>query len=341
VRVLFILKRSSYGYSCGDKAGGLLNSCRFIVEMLRDAGLHSKIAVVTDNNDIDREVTLYRPDVCIIEALWVVPEKFDILSRLHPNVKFVVRIHSDLPFLANDGIAFSWIFGYIARGVFVAANKARTVRDLIKLTSSDNILFMPNFYPITKHHFTRSYDPDLNIGCFGAIRPLKNQLAQAVAAIEYANGAGRTLFFHMNGTRQEQGGERTLKNIRALFYATRHVLVLHPWLHHHEFLRLMKRMDLSMSVSFSETFCITAADAVAVSTPLVCSDQVPFADSRSIVTDPTDTNEIRDRIASMLRWPWLANLLNLRNLRRFSRDSRKVWISVLDEIAGDGVNSST
>jgi len=252
---------------------------------------------------------------------------------LHPNVTWIVRLHSDLPFLASDGIAFTWINGYIQRDVFVAVNKERTARDLSALTgNSPYILFLPNYYKINHVRFGSFDDDDLHIGCFGAIRPLKNQLIQAVAAIEYADRAGRRLQFHMNGTRQEQGGTAALKNIRALFDNSSHELVLHPWLEHKEFLKLMSKMDLAMCVSFSETFCIVAADAVAVKTPLVCSDQVPWADRRSIVPT-TDTKAIRERIADLLDGAFFANLFNRRNLVKYAKRSKRIWLETLDAFA--------
>ena len=67
-RILFILKRHNYGPSYG-----LLNSCGYISEALRRNGIESKSVEVTDNNDIDREVSQYQPTHVIIEALWVVP----------------------------------------------------------------------------------------------------------------------------------------------------------------------------------------------------------------------------------------------------------------------------
>ena len=66
---------------------------------------------VVDNNDIDREIVKFQPTVVIIEAFWVVPDKFDILKILHPKVVLVVRNHSEIPFLANEGVAFEWLQG--------------------------------------------------------------------------------------------------------------------------------------------------------------------------------------------------------------------------------------
>src|SRR5688500_11649943 len=107
-RILFILKArdatNTYGYSCGLSTG-LLNSATFVQDMLDSNGFTTKLVVVIDNNDIDREVTAFRPTHVIIEALWVVPSKFQILKKLHPSVKWIVRLHSEAPFLANEGIA--------------------------------------------------------------------------------------------------------------------------------------------------------------------------------------------------------------------------------------------
>lgn len=90
-RVLFTCKRGGiYGgvYSeagNGPRSSGLRNSAGFVVNMLRANGVRAKLVEVTDNNDIDREVTAYRPTHVIIEALWVVSSKFEALQRRHPR----------------------------------------------------------------------------------------------------------------------------------------------------------------------------------------------------------------------------------------------------------------
>jgi hypothetical protein len=101
-KILFLLKRrhdyNSEEHTNLNISTGLYNSAHFMHEMLIDEGLESNIAVVVDNNSIDKEVTKYKPTHVIIEALWVVPEKFYILSKLHPNVKWIIRLHSEIPF---------------------------------------------------------------------------------------------------------------------------------------------------------------------------------------------------------------------------------------------------
>ena len=115
MKILFLLKKKA-AYSCGydrTAASGLFNSAKFVADMLNAAGVKAKVEEVVDNNSIDKAVHDYRPNVAVIEALWVVPEKFDILKKFHPSVRWIVRLHSDIPFLAGEGIACDWIFGYL------------------------------------------------------------------------------------------------------------------------------------------------------------------------------------------------------------------------------------
>lgn len=333
-RILFITKkRSGYGGygSYGHKASGLHNSAKFVVDMLVDSGVDAKLADVIDNNDIDREVTAFRPHTVIVEAFWVVPDKFDILSKLHPSVKWIIRGHSDIPFLANEGVAFEWIEEYLWRdNVYLAFNSPRVVEDVKALTCAAHrhkVLYLPNFYP-TKKQYRKHHKSDyfLKVGCFGAIRPMKNQLVQAVAAIRYANKIGKILHFHVNATRCEQGGDNVLKNLRALFANSRHELIEERWLNHEQFLHTVRKMDFAMAVSFSETFCITAADAVAVGVPLICSVEIPWASTLSLVPI-TDAGPIVEKFEDLDGWfGRLSVILNLRGLRRYAAKSKKIWL---------------
>jgi len=134
-KVLFILKRrEDYNAEKHTKIGlttGLYNSANFMNVMLNECGIESNLEVVIDNNCIDREVTKYKPDYCIIEAVWVIPSKFHILQKLHPNVKWIIRIHSEMPFMANEGMALGWFGDYVLYdNVILAANAPRMLREL-------------------------------------------------------------------------------------------------------------------------------------------------------------------------------------------------------------------
>lgn len=296
-RVLFVLKRRTQAYGgeyAGSLSSGLANSVRFVVDMLTAQGVEAEAVEVIDNNAIDREVTRYRPTHCIIEALWVVPEKFRVLKQLHPAVRWTVRLHSEWPFLAGEGIALEWLYGYAREGVEVSTNSKRLGPDLDRILGLKTV-YQPNYYPVdfTICRLPRPDDTVLRIGCFGAIRPLKNHLTQAVAAMRFADELGKRLEFHVNAGRVEGKGEAHLRNLRALFAGSdRHRLVEHPWMSHEDFIDLARDMDIGMQVSFSETFNIVAADLVNSQIPMVVSDEITFGISPAYRAKATDTDDI-------------------------------------------------
>lgn len=347
-RVLFILKfrdGGDWGYSCGGGlSSGLYNSAWFVVEKLIELGFPCKLVQVTDNNDIDREVTAFKADVVIIEALWVVPEKFNVLRKLHPHVKWVIRIHSEVPFLANEGIAIDWLVKYLNSSVdYVSGNSEDAVRDLrIMIRNAyrewplhkrdHRVLYLPNYYPILDRCEMPTKRPDsfLDVACFGAIRPMKNQLIQAIAAVDCANRLKKKLRFHVNGTRVETGGDPALRNLQALLEKTGNELVIHPWVPHSDFMKLMPQMDIGMQVSFSETFNIVAADMVAAGLPIVVSPEVPWAVQWS-QANPTDSKDITECMLRALDWKWTKILkgMNLASLKHFVKEGLEHWVDFL------------
>lgn len=300
MKVLFICKIREYddygdyndwGYGYGHGGSGLYTSAKLVSAMLNSIGIKSKVIRVVDNNDIDREVTKYKPTHVVIEAIWVVPEKFKILNQLHPQVTWIVRIHSEIPFLANEGIAMDWLFKYYNDGIVdISTNSKRIKEALIGL--GFEVLYLPNYYPIdltpTPHKRPGS---TINIGCFGAIRPLKNQLMQAIAAIIFADNNQFHLRFHINSDRIEQKGSEPLKNIRDLFIHANAELVEHKWMSHRRFLKLLKQMDVGMNLSLSETYSVITADYVASNLPIVVSPEVQWVSDES-KANPNDIGDI-------------------------------------------------
>lgn len=337
-RVLFILKAQGvYGSYTTTKSSGLQNSAQFVADMLNANGVDAKLEIVNDNNDIDRVVTQFKPDYVIIEALWVVPEKFEVLQNLHPHVKWVVRIHSEIPFLAQEGIAMEWIFRYIAKDVYVAFNSDRTFKDFLKLIGDSRdpqgihfAIYLPNYYPVAD-----SIDPSpfsdrlsVNIGAFGAIRPLKNQLIQAAAAIEFAARKNLNLFYHINASRVEQKGEPGLKNIRALFQNMPYAyLVEHGWLNRQDFLGVVRGMDIGLQMSFTESFNIVVADFVSSGIPVVTSPEVRWIDD-SFHAEPTNMEDIISKLNKAMFWKKLLPSLNwnLSGLQDYCKKSQKIWL---------------
>lgn len=335
-KVLFIVKQRllpHYGYSSSQTiSSGLVNSATFVSEMLdHHRNIESKIVQVIDNNCIDREVTKFKPDFVMIEAVWVVPEKFIILAKLHPTVKWVIRVHSEVPFIANEGNLLKWLFEYVKLpNVFVSSNSIRVNNELTNVLKT-NVILLPNFYPIGDVDYTFKQDREvIDISCFGAVRPFKNHLLQGMAAMKFADDTGKKLRFHINVNRIEGFGEPALKNVRALFEGRPdHELVEHLWANHTEFMDLVRSMDIAMQVSFTETFNIVAADAVVSGTPIVVSDEIYWA-NRLYKADPTSYKSM----VCALKRVWLlrhlgAQRLNTQGLRNYNSWSEQHWVDYI------------
>lgn len=345
IKVLFICKRRNNFYG---PSFGLINSCRFIANALEHNEISCKVVVVTDNNDIDREVSQYRPSHVFIEALWVVPEKFEELIPLHPNIQWYARIHSKVPFLANEGMAVQWLRGYheltnIYSQFHIAANSVEPIEAFAAACGMEMEYFPNIYYPddqvnSTNDHHNHDHDHDgghvpfqryIDVGCFGAIRPMKNHLNQALSAIAFGNEVRKKVRFHINSDRCETGGDPVLKNLVYAFKDVPHKLILHPWVNHDEFIKLVKSMELGMQVSLSETFNIVAADFAWHNIPIVGSDEVFWLDRR-YKADPNCVESMIDK----LRFAYKASEqdiqeVNRENLIKYNKKATKVWLDAL------------
>lgn len=295
MKLLFILKtnQNSGGSDAQVSKSGLYNAARFIVEHINDfPNVRASLVQIKDQNGVFQVIAQHAPDVVIIEAVWILPSKLHELVDKFPHTRFITRVHSRIPFIAMEGNVVEWIRKY-EQFSELAFNNKQTADDM-RLVGIPN-LYLPNIYPDVrymtcepsrkKHHY--------KIGCFGSVRPFKNQLAQAWAAIRFADKRNATVHFHINGTGAEQQGDSVIKNLRALFAGTRHKLIEVPWLDHREFIKLIGQMDACMQVSMTETFNLVTADAVLAHVPVVVSDEIDWLSCRKArFSDVSDIAEV-------------------------------------------------
>lgn len=348
-RSLFILKRRedysqdpSYSSSY-QVATGMYNSAKFVVDELLAAGKEAKVVLVTDNNCIDRVVSEYKPTHVFLEGLWVVPAKFEELKRIprHRDVKWVVRIHSEIPFLATEGIALDWIAKYIRAGVYVAPNAPRALEQIKWLASSmigkdaasELIQYLPNCYPVDFTPYPLSpaqpvVKDTIDIACFGAYRPMKNHLQQAFVALRYAEEQGKRLRFHTNG-RMDQAGQQPAKNVKHLIEAAGAELVIHEWEDRETFLHSLQNIDVLLQISISETFNIVAADATLVGTPILVSKEISWA--YPTYGDPQSVADCLRKLHLIMNNKSFFINGNRAGLNIYAGASRRRWISYLGE----------
>lgn len=349
-RVLFILKRredfNAEKHSAKGLSTGLFNSANFMNEMLNELGILSQIEVAIDNNCIDRLVSEFKPTVVIIEALWVVPSKFEVLTKLHPTVKWIIRLHSEMPFMAGEGMSMDWLGDYVTYPqVNIGINAPRMFKEISlylgmkqgwsKDNTANRIFYMPNFYP--QNYSNKSFNKDkehIDISCFGAVRPLKNHLLQAFAALDFADRLKKKLRFHINIGRIEMQGSPVMHNLLNLFeqlHHTGHKLVGHQWVPREQFLLVCQQMDIGLQCNFSETFNIVSADLLSQGVPIVGSKEIPWSSS-FFNADPTNSKDISDILNRVYQVPKINVLINQRNLTKYTSQSKRIWQQLFKEI---------
>ena len=340
-KVLFILKRrldyNAIIHSHIGMSTGLYNSASFMNEMLVESDIDSVLEVAADYNQIDRFVTQHKPKYAIIEALWVIPSKFAVLQKLHPDVKWIIRLHSDMPFLAGEGMSMNWIGDYFKfKNIVIAANSPRMLAEMKTYYQTicydgnvdDKVIYLPNYYP--QDYSTKKLDKNkdiIDVACFGAIRPLKNHLIQACAAIDFANRIDKKLRFHVNAGRIEMQGGPVINNLKHLFAQlsdSGHEMINHSWRPRDEFLELCCQMDIGLQVSFSETFNIVGADLISQGVPIVGSAEIPWK-VPAFSADPTDSKDITDKLLLAYSYPRINVWTNKWSLTHYTNQSKKIW----------------
>lgn len=332
IKILFLLKRRSY---CGNSYG-LKVSCELVAKALKNCGVECKIVTILDSNSIDKEVHDYKPDFCFLEAIYVPPYKLLEVLKLHKKVLFNVRIHSKVEFLAQESMAFEWLAEYkkIAQthnNFSISANNLDFIRDMDRTLDYD-IKYTPNIYPISGPYKTNSNPVGsiLSVGAFGALRILKNHLQMAMASIYVADRIHKKLRFHINDSSSiEKEGNPIKKNLIGLFKDTRHDLIINNWENHGDFSDLVKRMDVGVQVSMSESFNLTAADFVANGIPVVGSPEISFLSS-FYQASPTDFDDIVNKIEFALKYKtWGFHFINELHLRNHNKNAVQEWINYL------------
>jgi hypothetical protein len=349
-KIQFILKRrddyNPVEHSPLGMSTGLFNSASFMRDMMQESGYEVDLQVAIDNNCIDRLVTEFKPNYVIIEALWVVPTKFNILTALHPTVNWVIRLHSELPFIAGEGMAMDWLAEYIKfPQISIGVNAPRmldeartylvTACGLSEKEVEERIIYLPNYYPkdykkklVKEKNRYLSEKYWIDVACFGAVRPLKNHVVQAIAAIKYCNHHGKQLRFHINSGRIEGKGEPVMNNLRQMFEHMTdygHKLVIHEWTPREQFLEICSQMDIGLQCSFSETFNIVCADLVSQGVPIVCSPEVPWG-SKFFNAKPGDSDEIFHAISRAIEFSKINVWRNQTNLTKYTKQTRNTWI---------------
>jgi glycosyltransferase involved in cell wall biosynthesis len=249
------------------------------------------------------EAGLVRPTHVVISAPWLQTAEVVALAAEFPEVVFAVASHSNVGFLAADPHAIRILretaAEHFVRHNLVVAGNSRKFVDWATGAWGVHVAYLPNLYDLSET-FPRcdggwSSGP-LRIGLFGANRPLKNFLTAAAATVELAARLRVPTELHLSSGRDEGGNTRALEELTERIDNLR--VVKAGWRSWPEFRRLVRHMHLVLQPSYTESFNVVTADAIAEGVPVVVSDAIDWAPSwwQARADEPRDVARVAEHL---------------------------------------------
>ncbi len=305
------------------------------VRVLRRNGVRADLVGVWSIDDIHAALSRYPSTThCVIEAPWVSTDDTAALAARYPSAHFIVRAHSQIGFLQVEAGAIRILreLMYLqdhTLNVSVCAN-SELLASFLARTYSGECLHLPNLYDASRvtRRARGAHDHRLlRVGSFGALRLLKNHTTAAAAAMMLARSRNADLEFWISKD-PDPWGAGILDSLHAMFDGLKWAkLVVNAWEGWAAFRRTVAHMDLCYQLSATETFNVTAADAVAEGVPCVVTPAIAWAPRHWQV----DTDRVEDaaRVGSYLLSDVDAVCDGARALAQFSGEAKKTWIRYL------------
>ena len=268
---------------------GLGVSALNTAKILRENGIPTNLWAVLGTKEIQEKISAatangQRPTHIVICAPWLPTLDLQILIFGNTDIQFAVTCHSNVGFLSADPSAITNFRSMLSleQGALNFSAAGNSQRFCSWITASygrpctwlPNLYFMENESPMYRRPWTGG---DLNIGAFGAVRPLKNTLSAVAAALILHADLNVQINFHINVGRIEGGGTV----VRSIEEMTANVpnfnLIKDPWYQWPQFRQLIKRMNILIQPSYTESFNMVTADGAAECIPSVVSDAIDWA----------------------------------------------------------------
>jgi hypothetical protein len=197
-------------------------------------------------------------------------------------IQFIILSHSNVGFLQADPGALRLYREYVklshtCNNLRIGGNCAAFV-DWFKAVYRERCECLPNLYP-SPHIKSKLWDRQapLKIGAFGAIRPEKNFMTAAAAAMVIQTKLNVHTELHMS-TGGDGCKSTTLPAIEQMVENISDVdLIRHCWDTWDKFIQLVAQMDLMIQVSYTESFNMVTADGISVGVPSVVSPVIFWA----------------------------------------------------------------
>ncbi len=249
-------------------------------EYLNDRGYDAVVVPAKNNVDVVEAIRKYGFTHVVISAPWLSALDVDTMVRHFKSVQFAIISHSNIGFLQADPGALKLLRQYVlisndVDNLSVGGNSEIFADWFSKVYDTEKLL-LPNLYEVRMSEKPRCDCSDvLKIGTFGAIRPQKNVMTSAAAAMLLGKMTGRFVEFNVSTGREDGGGNVILNAIRQMMIQVPNVeLVERHWSDWREFKRVVRDMDILFQMSYTESFNMVTADGIAEGVPSVTSDAI-------------------------------------------------------------------
>lgn len=338
VRLALIFK--DFAAWCRTSCVGLNVAGFATAKVLRDHGIDVTVYPVRHNVDIVDSIELYnrtheKPLThVVISAPWLSIYDLERMLEHFKHTQFVILSHSNIGFLQADPDGMYLFRQYHAlahrfHNLKIGGNSSKFVHWMRKCYG-DDIVLLPNLYPVEPHIQPKVWTrgTPLKIGAFGAVRPQKNFMTAAAAAVAIQKHLRVPVELHMS-----DGGEgdcgTTVPAIDQMVSGTGVTVIRHPWCYWDDFIQLIKAMDLMIQVSYTESFNMVTADGISVGVPSVVSPAIYWA-PEDWKAEPDDAMDVAETgIYLLTRKRHLDD--GIRALIMHNRHSWRIWKDFLDE----------
>lgn len=275
----------------GRSGIGLCVAALTNARMLAAQGIHVAVFPVTNNIDLFNSIVEYRKEHgvplthVVISAFWLSRHDLKSLAEYFPNIKFVVECHSNVGFLQADPGGVELLRAVVDLSkkkyhqIYIGGNSPKFV-DWVRTCYDADAILLPNLYPITQPHKWRwNGRTPIKIGVFGAVRPQKNFMTAAGAALAIHKLMRLPVELHMSNGGEGDGGSVSRAILQMCKDIPQFKLIKHDWRPWQDFIEVVHKMDLLIQPSYTESFNMVTADGIVAGVPSVVSEAIRWAPS--------------------------------------------------------------
>ena len=305
---------------------------------LNKHGINTTVYPVRNNVDVVNSIDKYKETHgkplthVIISAPWISLYDMRNLVAHFPYIKFLVLSHSNIGFLQADpcGIELFRKYAELSKeypNLHVGGNCLQFA-DWFKIAYDKECVCLPNIYSTERIHGKEWKGDTLKIGAFGAIRPEKNFMTAAAAALAVHSKLKVPVELHMS-----TGGDGCKSpTLPAITQMTKDIegfkLIRHEWQTWNHFIKLIEQMDIMIQVSYTESFNMVTADGISVGVPSVISPAIRWT-PHSWQADTDDSLDVANKVIKLLKHD--QEYLGSDALINSNKNNLKYWINYLKE----------